>query len=760
MAQRDSILSSEAQPKEWPFLEAFDQHALPAAPVQLAPETHEIDVEDLEAEIIAIEPPKDPAPAAEPGPQEDPRGEPEQVAELARDDAQLMSGQELPSSEPARAQAPNLLDDAPSAAALEDPPAAEAAQPQQSHEEAPAVEPIDVTPDVPVLGGQDALRPAGEGEPGADLATAPSPAVVPEVDPGVPAEQAQHEAREPADLGAQEEPVETLEARQAEDVGEPSHAPEHDAEDAPGDTDARHQAGDDPLPAQQGGEAQAQPPIEASHAADSRAASLSVHTPSSLEEPLMSSQPHDPVEESAANEPITAQEGTIDAASAQAAPAKKLGWLKLPQRPTKAARAAKAGKKAGSVAPAKARVVQAVEDAYDDLSANDGKPPLAFMQPPKPGLVDRLRANPKQTIMVTVAVAAAGAFVVPMLLPHHAPPPPEKTNVTVLSPSSTVLKAAHPAKAAPVAVATTTAAAQDHGQSSAVKPLVAIAPVSAPAPAGSEALAQAKSDVVSASHDTAKALSAQAGPQGLISVQYVVNGRNGVAWVDPARKLVFLGTLLTTDGKNLLDASVAMQEAAKPPAAMASAPAASQPQAQASGPMPPIAGNYQAQAVLTAMEQAVGAHTGMSGEAPIWIFVDPDDPNSAKFFMASTKKELRNKASITWVPVAIQDPHSLSRAAWILNQVGPAYAMKRNFEYFNHNNDQGGAPLPETTPVMVKLILKNTRLLSDTGSLQTPAALFCTADGKPHVMYAPTDLSAILAIAGPCKGVVSNGQQQ
>lgn len=476
----------------------------------------------------------------------------------------------------------------------------------------------------------------------------------------------------------------------------------------------------------------------------------------------MSSQPHDPVEPSADAEPIAAKEGTIEDVQAPSTPTKRLGWLKLPQLAAQAARADKRGEKAQAEAPAKARTAQAVESAFSDASNDDGRPMLAFMQAPKPGLVDRLRANPKQTLIAAVAVVAGGAFIIPKLLPHHAPAPPEQTNVTVLAPGSTLAKGA----AGPKAASVVSAAAS--GKAGAVKPLVAVAPTPAPAPAASEALAQAKSDVVSASHNTAKVLSAQAGPQGLISVQYAVNGRNGVAWVDPARKLVFLGTLLTADGQNLMDASVAMQAAASAPANQASAPhangpsapAASQPSAQSGASMHLAAGNYQAQAVVTAMEQAVGAHTGISGETPIWIFVDPDDPNSAHFFMGTTKKGAQDKTSITWVPVAIQDPHSLSRAAWILNQVGPAYAMKRNFQFFNTQTQQGAAPLPPTSPVMVKTILKNTKLLSDTGSLQTPAALFCTADGKPHVMYAPTDLQAIQAIAGPCKGVVSNGQQQ
>jgi hypothetical protein len=275
---------------------------------------------------------------------------------------------------------------------------------------------------------------------------------------------------------------------------------------------------------------------------------------------------------------------------------------------------------------------------------------------------------------------------------------------------------------------------------------------SAPVDAGStvlrlqdEAEQQARALIDSSSHGSARVISAKAAGNGLVAVTYSAQGRNGLAWVDTQHKIVILGTVLDAQGQNLQSGGIALASAASAPA-----PAASGAQSGAT----PMAGTVDpAMAVQQAMRTAVGVTAGNKAGIPLWIFVDPDSRASAHFYMNS--KDALRVANVTWIPVSYEDTQSVGRVASILTQINPEKALDFNYQRFNYQASKGGIDAGNPSTSMIGVALKNTQLLSSVSTLQTPTVMFCGKDGAPHVISTPTDIGAVLRIAGPCRNEVN-----
>lgn len=274
---------------------------------------------------------------------------------------------------------------------------------------------------------------------------------------------------------------------------------------------------------------------------------------------------------------------------------------------------------------------------------------------------------------------------------------------------------------------------------------------SAPAASASAAHAalttEAAALIASSSQGTAQVLQVIPVGDDAAAVEYATQGRRGLAWVDLKRKWVILGTVLNAQGQNLQAGSVALAAATGP------ADEGSAPQGPAAGPGPASAGaaaQGSPAAVRAAMMQAVGVAQGPKDGVPIWVFVDPDSARSAKFFNAESSKVVPLGAWVNWVPVAYEDQQSAGRVAYILTQLDPMRALTRNFRDFNTAQNKGAVDSVTPSVAMAQVAMKNTQLLSNVSALETPTVLFCGKDGAPHVLTSPTDLAAVVQIAGHC----------
>jgi hypothetical protein len=313
--------------------------------------------------------------------------------------------------------------------------------------------------------------------------------------------------------------------------------------------------------------------------------------------------------------------------------------------------------------------------------------------------------------------------------------------------------------AAPIAQSSTTvldaSAAHLKPKASAAKAALdspAISPVSPPAVSASAAYtdkvrAEASALIASSSQGTAQV--SQVTPLGsdLAAVDYVAQGRPGIAWVDLRHKLVILGTILNAQGQNLVSGPMALAAATR----AASAPSSTAEDQTTSGSAEPTAQVSQGSSasVLLAMRNAVNIKSGPPNGVPVWVFVDPDGARSARFFNSQFAQKLTG-VLVHWVPVAYEDPQSAGRLAWILTQLEPLRALEKNFRNFNFAQSKGAAEAVMPSMSMADIAIKNTQLLSQVGPLETPTVLFCGKDGAPHVMAAPSDLASVAQIAGPC----------
>lgn len=241
------------------------------------------------------------------------------------------------------------------------------------------------------------------------------------------------------------------------------------------------------------------------------------------------------------------------------------------------------------------------------------------------------------------------------------------------------------------------------------------------------------------------------GAVNLFAVSYNVAGRSGTAWVDGDRRIVFAGTAVAEDGQVITPGGIVMTANA-----VSEAQAKVDPPAAAGSPttdgLERDAGDA---AALKAIRSASGFVDGKSGGGVrIWVFFDPDSAESARFYRDLRPAIDGGRLEVFWIPAAFETPRSLSRAAWIASQVGPAAALRQNMEGFDEKHHQGGAP---TRPVALQMrasIEANTRMLGEMGSMQTPVVLMCTADGKPRRLYAPS-IGSVLMTAQPCPASVT-----
>lgn len=381
----------------------------------------------------------------------------------------------------------------------------------------------------------------------------------------------------------------------------------------------------------------------------------------------------------------------------------------------------------------------------DDAESADGKPlrPLAFehhKMTPREWL-----AKQRTPLVAGVIVLAAGAYFL-LHTTKKAEPDVHIPNVTVLHPSAE--KKDTPPKTVSHGVQSSGAASP---QQNASKPMeTASQPVDSTAAGHQDDLV--RQIIHTASKGAATVLSITRGPAGLSAVTYKINGQQGLAWVDTAHGLVFLGTVLNSEGRNLASGLIAMQ-------AMASGSTSNEGAAvQSADGSPPVAlpqgVDRQAAAVLNAMRNAVTISSGEKGGvmSPVWIFADPDSARTAKFFQKN--KALLKGARFKWIPVAYEDTNSMARVATILTQLSPLRALEQNFANFNFQGKQGGAePSGAVATSMASISIKNTQMLSQVATLETPTVLFCDKSGAPHVMVDPPDFGALLQMTGPCAEV-------
>jgi hypothetical protein len=257
--------------------------------------------------------------------------------------------------------------------------------------------------------------------------------------------------------------------------------------------------------------------------------------------------------------------------------------------------------------------------------------------------------------------------------------------------------------------------------------------------------------IAGASQGAATVQSVQPGPMGLAVATYAIGGREGLAWVDVARGVVFLGQAVAASGQNLNAGRYAMAAQA------ASAPAsqASQPLLGASGVQPSPMGvtgfaATQKQAALhAAMATTNGFLEGTAGPK-IWVWFDPDNPQDASYYKVIHQGIDRGQFRVFWVPVAYQNPGSMPRAVDILNSVGPAHALRKNFEQFDSRNSAGGAAAYRPDLKMMQEVNGNLQLLSAVGMVQTPAVMFCTKSSGSQVVFGTPTPADLMTDVAPC----------
>ncbi|WP_241781484.1 hypothetical protein [Acidithiobacillus thiooxidans] len=259
--------------------------------------------------------------------------------------------------------------------------------------------------------------------------------------------------------------------------------------------------------------------------------------------------------------------------------------------------------------------------------------------------------------------------------------------------------------------------------------------------------AQAIQNILSmASNNTVTMLQSWSGPDGLTGVLYRdINGKEGVAWVNTAKQLVMIGTLVGANGTNYntsSDFALAAQTHEKP-----ASDSTSQPES----------GSSSNSTLGQLMSGGSGFTEGKAGRPELTVFIDPNSAIGHQLFTALSPKIHDGKIRVRYVPVAEKNKSSLHKAEEIMAAPSPAEEMRKNERLFRKasNGTMGGGirGVPSTLD-MVQEIDNNTALVATAGYISSPVMVYCDKAGKHQVAVgqaAVGDLNAIMNNLGMCK---------
>ena len=209
------------------------------------------------------------------------------------------------------------------------------------------------------------------------------------------------------------------------------------------------------------------------------------------------------------------------------------------------------------------------------------------------------------------------------------------------------------------------------------------------------------------------------------------DGRRFVVWISPQADALAMGALFDAHGANLTRA--AMQTHHVVPA---------EPQPETPRPIE--------RDLLGAIAQATAVQTGAAGPE-VYVFIDLNCHFCSSLYQQLAPSVTQGKLRVHWIPVAILDESSLSKAAELLQAPSPAATLADHETHRDSKTGEGGLTGRPPTRQTQLAIQANTELLKvvNQGTLATPVLLFRGQDGKifQHAGLL-RDVSDILAAAG------------
>jgi hypothetical protein len=247
-----------------------------------------------------------------------------------------------------------------------------------------------------------------------------------------------------------------------------------------------------------------------------------------------------------------------------------------------------------------------------------------------------------------------------------------------------------------------------------------------------------------ASNNTVTMLQSWTGPGGLTGVLYKdINGKEGIAWVNTAKQLVMIGTLVGANGTNYntsSDFALAAQTGASP----------------ANNPAPEPEAISSAESTLASlMTGGNGFVEGMAGPE-LTVYIDPNSKTGHQLYLALSPETKEGKIRVRYVPVAEKSKSSLHKAEEIMAAPVPAEDMRKDERLFKKSPNgemEGGIRGVPSTLDMVQEIDGNTALIVTAGYINTPVMVYCNKAGKHQVAVGKAsagDLSAIMNNLGAC----------
>ncbi|MBU2840100.1 hypothetical protein HF670_11125 [Acidithiobacillus thiooxidans] len=248
-----------------------------------------------------------------------------------------------------------------------------------------------------------------------------------------------------------------------------------------------------------------------------------------------------------------------------------------------------------------------------------------------------------------------------------------------------------------------------------------------------------------ASNNTVTMLESWSGPGGLTGVLYRdINGKEGVAWVNAAKQLVMIGTLVGANGTNYntsSDFALAAQTHKKPVSDSTSQPES---------------GSSSNSTLGQLMTGGSGFTEGKAGPE-LTVFIDPNSAIGHQLYTDLSLEIHDGKIRVRYVPVAEKNKSSLHKAEEIMAAPSPAQEMRKNERLFRKasNGTVGGGirGVPSTLD-MVQEIDNNTALVATAGYISSPVMVYCDKAGKHQVAVGKAtvgDLNAIMNNLGMCK---------
>lgn len=258
-----------------------------------------------------------------------------------------------------------------------------------------------------------------------------------------------------------------------------------------------------------------------------------------------------------------------------------------------------------------------------------------------------------------------------------------------------------------------------------------------------ESLSVVQGLIAEASGDTATVVQTWPGPGGFTGVIYRdANHARGIAWVDPTKSLVLLGTLVGSDGKNYNTAADFSLAATQAPKTSKASPVSSKETGSGS--------------LRSLLSGGTGFVVGNRGPM-VTAYIDPNSLASHRLYVGLESAVEANKVRVRYVLIAVKNKGSIKKAEEILSAPSPAKELSVDERLGKQRATgvwTGGIPGIQGSLSMAQQVDENTAILAAAGYVGDPALVYCTKQGKPAVATndgAVGDLSAILANVGNCQ---------